>query len=56
MYDDQLDRFALRDGEYIRLTPEKVIDLTTINVTKAHPELYKLLEQVAEGREPYSHL
>ncbi|MDE2739966.1 MAG: type II toxin-antitoxin system Phd/YefM family antitoxin [Gemmatimonadota bacterium] len=26
--------------------------MTTINVTKAHPELYKLLEQVAEGSEP----
>ena len=26
--------------------------MTTINVTKARPELYKLLEQVAEYREP----
>lgn len=26
--------------------------MTTINVTKARPELYKLLEQVAAGREP----
>lgn len=26
--------------------------MTTINVTKARPELYKLLEQVAEGGEP----
>ena len=26
--------------------------MTTINVTKAHPELYKLLEQVAQGSEP----
>ena len=24
----------------------------TINVTKARPELYKLLEQIAAGREP----
>ncbi len=28
------------------------MDLTTINVTKARPELYRLLEQVATGREP----
>ena len=26
--------------------------MTTINVTKARPDLYKLLEQVAEGGEP----
>ena len=26
--------------------------MTTINVTKSRPELYKLLEQVAKGREP----
>lgn len=32
--------------------PREVRDLTAINVTNAHPELYKLIEQVAEGREP----
>ena len=26
--------------------------MTTINVTKARPELYKLLEQITEGGEP----
>ena len=32
--------------------PWEVRGLTTINVTKARPELYKLLEQVVGGSEP----
>lgn len=39
-------------GHLAEFLPREVIDLTTINVTKARPELYKLIEQVAEGGEP----
>ena len=35
---------------FAEILSRQAIDLTTINVTKARPELYKLLEQVAAGR------